>query len=138
MNFSEEKLQDQRDLFLSPFLDVMFLLLSFFMVDSIFSQLGNRMDIDLPSKENQDNSQVQISQNNEITINVAANGIIEINQVAISIENLSYILKEAKEEFGEYIRILIRSDKNANYQIILNVLDQCHSNGFNKISILRK
>ena len=133
MNFLSDSESKDRQVFLSPFLDLMFLLLSFFMLDSLFSELGNKMDIELPQYESEGES--QFVKKNEIIINVLEKGKIEINQIKMNLDEFHSILGEAKKETKNLPNISIRADKSVSYQNILTTLNICYKNGFNKISI---
>ena len=109
---------------LTPMLDVVFLLLCFFVTTSVYSQWENEVEIQLPSAD----SSVEPNRlPGEIIVNVAKNGDIRVNGRTL-----------APEELGEKCRalaaafpgnpIVVRGDKEASWESVLRVLDICAKN----------
>ena len=111
---------------LTPLIDVVFLLLIFFMVSTTFNKYG-KIDIDVPvSKvsEKIENSKIEI--------------IIDKN------ENY-FILKDGKtfpinlDDLGEYLKnvkeVSITGDKNLKYQIIMDLITKIKQQGIENLGI---
>lgn len=112
---------------LTPLIDVVFLLIIFFMVSTTFNKFGS-INIDLPTA-NIENSP---EQNNsiEIIIDKNANYFIhkpEGNQ-PIKLEDFPTILKGAKE-------VTISGDKELKYQVIMDTVSEVKNAGVENLGI---
>jgi len=97
---------------LTPMLDVVFLLLCFFVTTSVYSQWENEVEIQLPTAD----SSVEPNRlPGEIIINVAADGAIRVNGRALT------------PEFPGN-PVVVRGDKAASWESVLRVLDVCAKN----------
>lgn len=112
---------------LTPLIDVVFLLIIFFMVSTTFNKYGN-IDIDLPSANvdtpNQDNKSIEIviDKNEKYFIN--KDGKME----AIEIENLETLLQGIKE-------VTISGDKDLKYQVIMDTVSKVKNAGVENLGI---
>ncbi len=112
---------------LTPLIDVVFLLIIFFMVSTTFNKYGN-IDIDLPSANvdtpNQDNKSIEIviDKNEKYFIN--KDGKME----AIEIENLETLLQGINE-------VTISGDKDLKYQVIMDTVSKVKNAGVENLGI---
>ena len=112
---------------LTPLIDVVFLLIIFFMVSTTFNKYGN-IEIDLPSANvestNQESKAIEIIIDKNQKYYIAKNGI---NQ-PIEIENLSTLLKDVKE-------VTISGDKELKYQVIMDTVSKVKNAGVENLGI---
>lgn len=112
---------------MTPFIDIVFLLIIFFMVSTTFDKYG-RIDIDLPSAnvttKSEDNKSI------EIIIDKNENYFININGKSkpIDINNLPNILNGVKE-------VTISGDKDLKYQIIIDTVAKVKNCGVENLGI---
>lgn len=112
---------------MTPFIDIVFLLIIFFMVSTTFDKYG-RIDIDLPSAnvttKSEDNKSI------EIIIDKNENYFININgkSESIDINNLPNILNGVKE-------VTISGDKDLKYQIIIDTVAKVKNCGVENLGI---
>lgn len=132
MQFKRQK-QADIEVNLTPLIDVVFLLLIFFMVSTSFIK-ETHLSINLP-KALSGEEQVQEAAALEVIIDV--NGFYQINGRALvntDTETLESALKSLSEnDFSK--PITITSDANAPYQSVVSVIDIAGALGFSKVNI---
>lgn len=108
---------------LAPMIDVVFLLLCFFMTTTLYSQWETEVDITLPTAATGENLQRLAG---EIIINVFEDGNLVVNGRQLSLEELGELLTRVSELFPGQ-PVVIRGDESADYGFIMNVMDRCRS-----------
>ena len=109
---------------ITPMLDVVFLLLCFFVATTVYSQWENEVEIQLPSA---DSSVVPNRLPGEIIVNVAKDGSIRVNGRTLSPEELGAKCRALAAAFPGN-PIVVRGDKAASWESVLRVLDVCAKN----------
>ena len=115
----------------TPFVDVMLVLLIIFMVAAPLLTVG--VPLDLPkTRAGSVNSDTQ-----PVTISVDREGRVFLQETEIAIEEIGAKLKaiDANRE-GEETRIMLRGDLKAFYEPVARVLGELQSAGFRKITML--
>lgn len=140
MNFGASQEQDETGIELTPLIDVVFLLLIFFMISTTFTK-ETSLQINLPEASgeaavNQPKSvEVQISANAEYAISQASDGtakpLINSNR-----ETLTKALREFKDQDG--LLLIVRADKKATHESVINVLDVAQELGLTNITFATK
>ena len=102
-------------------MDVVFLLLCFFITTQIFSQWETEIDITLPTALSGD---VQQRLPGEIIINIKEDGQIRIHQRVLKEEELGAVLRDLASLYPGN-PVLIRADKKTDFLHVIAVLDQC-------------
>lgn len=105
----------------TPMLDVVFLLLCFFVTSSVFSQWEYEVDIVLPSAQS---GKMPDRLPGEIIINVALDGRISVNQQTLTLEQLRSRLDRLVQNFPGQ-PVVIRADKATAYEHVMAVVDTC-------------
>ena len=113
---------------LTPLIDVVFLLLIFFMVTTSFS-LTRGIKVDLPTTTT---PQEKIEQN--IVISVTKDGKIYLDKTQISKTEL---VKTLKRQIGEKNSlVVINADKDTRHGMVVEVMDLAKQGGAGKLGIL--
>ncbi|MBD3379706.1 MAG: biopolymer transporter ExbD [Candidatus Omnitrophica bacterium] len=122
MDFSENKQFSGRPTVqMAPLIDIIFLLLIFFMSASIFYQLETEMSITVPTaSESGDTERAP----GEIIINVRKDGNIIVNQRELSASELEKMLGRISELYRGQ-PVIIRADRNTYHKDVIKVLDIC-------------
>jgi len=123
---------EEPDVNLTPMIDVVFLLLLFFMVSTSFIRESS-LKVDLP----QATGQALPEQDLAVDIIINADGQFIINEVTLdspSLEQLSAHLKQAVGE-NEDPHIIISADANAEYQNIVTAMDISQQLGYTRLTL---
>ena len=110
---------------MTPMIDMVFLLLIFFLVATTFHQEEREMQIALPLANAAGPISVSLR---ELIINVDVEGGIVVGGRQISPEDLSSVIQEAVEVNPDQ-KVSVRGDKATAYANVVRVLDICKSNG---------
>ena len=106
---------------IAPMIDIMFLLLSFFIASQLFSRWEKEIDIQLPTA---DSGQMPKRLPGEVIINVTASGDVVVNNKGYALADLRAMLKRLAETFPGQ-PVLLRGDEAADFKHVIAVLDVC-------------
>ena len=101
---------------LTPLIDVVFLLLIFFMVSTVFVDFKKQMDISLPSSKSSILSEVL----KPVTVELTVDKKIFLNGEKIHISKLESAL--SKIDKSETKEAIIRADKNLPYGDVIKIM----------------
>ena len=121
MKFNVQSSSKAPQLALTSMLDVIFLLLCFFVTVSVFSQWENEISITLPQAKTSDEPDRLPG---EIVVNLFADGAIKVNGNAMTLADLGERLKKLSR-FYPGQAVIIRSDKETKYENLVRLLDPC-------------
>ena len=131
MKFSLDE-DDRTDVSSTPLIDVVFLLLIFFMVTTTFNQHAN-LRVELPDASNA----VQSNEETKVEVIIDKNGQYFIDGTSLLdqqsrtlVTALGKVVKDRKTE-----KILIRADAQAPHQSVVSVMDAAGKLGLTQISI---
>lgn len=113
---------------LTPLIDVVFILLIFFIVSSVFKKEELALVLDLPSSQAQE-LEVDVK---EISIEINKDKIV-IFGVKVTLEELDKKLSEIKNKKKT---IIVRIDKNVIYERIVKILDKLQKYELNNLSLV--
>ena len=126
------QLRTEEGINLTPLIDVVFLLLIFFMVSTTFTK-ETHLQIDLPEATGE--TQPQVNKQIEILINAeggyAVNGESVINK---QIETLKTAIETVSEGNTE-LPMVITADANTPYQAVVTAMDAAGQLGFVNLSM---
>ena len=108
---------------LTSMLDVIFLLLCFFVTVSVFSQWESEISIKLPSAKTSDEPERLPG---EIIVNLDKTGFVKVNSAPMSLEDLQARLKRISK-FYPGQPVIIRADKETKYDDLVKVIDACRA-----------
>ena len=117
---------------ITPLVDVVFLLLIFFLLTATYVQNPN-LDISLPKA-----SVDQVANHQkDFTIAIKADGELRYNNVVESLETLEGILSSEYAE-GEDSVVVVRADEGSRHGRVVEVMDLAKRIGFGKLAIAIK
>ena len=131
MRFREEN-EENFALDLTPLIDVVFLLLIFFMVSTVFVDFKRKMDISLPSSK----SSTSDSTPKAITLELTFDKQVFLNGRKIHINSLEQALAEISP--SKKNAAIIRADKNLSYGDVIKVMGTLQSAQILDISVAVK
>src|SRR5437870_5693551 len=106
---------------IAPMVDILLVLLCFFIVTWSFARKEMELDVKVPTAENAKESNPVV---NQTVLNVKADGSIVWNRKQVSTDELLGRLRELAGLFPDYA-IILRGDRNVRYEHIVNVMDIC-------------
>ncbi len=130
MNFRGKQKVEAPTFQLAPMIDVVFLLLCFFIASQIFSQWETEIGIVLPTSVSGDPPDRLPG---EIIINIRPAGDVVINNQEFNDDDLHKLLKRVSRLFKGQ-PVLIRADRLTAYEHIIHVLDLCRESDIGNIS----
>lgn len=122
---------EQPSLNLTSMIDVMFLLVIFFMVGTKFSDTERNMSIKVP----------QVTSTGPLApapekrvINIYQDGRITLDRQAVTLAELKQALTEAKRNYRQ-LGVVVRGDSQGAYQNVASVLAACREAGIADLGI---
>jgi biopolymer transport protein ExbD len=132
MNFKNGKSKTRTTLVdISPLIDVVFLLLIFFMVSTTFIDEAG-LPLDLPSSVSKG-----IKKTENVSISISKDGFITIGEEKVDKDKLVEKIKE-KLEKSEKKEVIIKADKDARYELVYLVMDSSRQAGAKALSVAGK
>jgi biopolymer transport protein ExbD len=119
MKFRDYHSQAPSDLELAPMIDVVFLLLIFFITSWQFARFERDMDISVPAAEETTDTKRTVG---EIILNVREDGTVILNNTPVTSGDLKARLLSISEAYPDQA-VILRGDSKADFQHIINVLD---------------
>lgn len=110
---------------LTPVIDVVFLLLIFFLVATTFHQSEREMQIALPEAETGGPISMALR---DIVVNVTGDGSIWVDGRQVAPAELQDVIAAAVERNSDQ-KVTIRGDRAATYAHIVRALDACKAGG---------
>ena len=117
---------------LTPLIDVVFLLLIFFLVTSEFEEEERRIDIVLPTATS---AVPMTSKPREIVIDIDEDGIVYLGGQPISGDNLEELLRAAVANNPTNQSAVIRADRATAFQPVVGVMDVCNRAGVSDYTV---
>ncbi len=130
MRFSTKNKPADPGFQLAPMVDVMFILLAFFVASQMFARWEKEIDIQLPTALASENPRRLPG---EVIINISKNGAMIVNEKELSESDLAALLKRIVGIFPGQ-PVLIRADRRTAYQHVIGVLDLCRQTDIWNIS----
>ena len=106
---------------LTPMIDMVFLLIIFFMVGSHFSQVERQIDVQLPTVSN---AEPLTAPPDELVINVFQDGRIVLGKDSRTLDQLEEDLVRARERFEDQA-VVIRGEGEGRLQLVVDVMAVC-------------
>ncbi len=117
---------------LTPLIDVVFLLLIFFLVTSEFEEEERRLDIVLPTATS---ATPMTSKPREIVIDIDSNGLTYLGGQRTSLDELQRLLQIAVANNPTNQTVVIRADRTTVFQPVVSVMDICNKTGVSDYSV---
>jgi biopolymer transport protein ExbD len=116
---------------MTPMIDVVFLLIIFFLVSSHLAKQEAQMELPLPVA---DSGEEPNDEARRLTLNVTADGSMLLAGRPIDRDELKQRLKQARVEHGQDVEIRIRGDRNVPYSAVSPIMLSCARTGIWKVT----
>jgi len=123
MNFRSRPTPQVFGFQIAPMVDVLLVLLVFFIVTWNFALSENELDVKIPSASKAKPTEQYVGQ---VVVNVKTDGTIVFNRKALSAAELEAKLTELAKLYPDQA-VILRADENAKYEYVVDVLDICRS-----------
>ena len=124
-----EKIKPMSEINVTPFVDVMLVLLIIFMITAPLMKTG--VEIDLPEV---DTPNIADSED-PLVVSINKIGEIFLSEKQIATKNLTPKLKEIKKA-NPKIKIFLKADKNVSYQTLMLVMKEIVESNITNISLM--
>ena len=125
MNFRRNSRNRAASVQMASLMDVIFLLLCFFVTSSVFSQWETEISIALPTAKS---ATVPGRMPGEIILNMATDGSVSVNGQKLTLAEVTERLTRiAKLYPGQ--PVVIRADRETSYESLVKVIDTCRNSG---------
>jgi biopolymer transport protein ExbD len=117
---------------IAPLIDVLILLLAFFVISWKFSRFETEIDISLPAAEK---GQPLNREYNEIIVNVHQDGRVVVDSEDYDDTKLQSRLGKIAQ-INPNVAVIVRGDRSTPYEHIVHVLDTCKKAGVWNVSFM--
>ena len=119
---------------LTPLIDVVFLLLIFFLVATRFAEEERELDVTPP----QASEAKPLSQRpDELFINIDRKGRFHVTGKVLSVEQLYKVLKRAYNK-NPHVPVLVRADKDCRWEPVVEAMNLCLKAGIRNVRPVTK
>ncbi len=125
MRFRKHQQLEGLGIQIAPLVDVLILLLAFFVISWKFSRFETQIDISLPAAEK---GQSLDRAYNEIIVNVHKDGRVVVDSAEYDEPKLLSRLQPIAK-INPNVAVIVRGDRTTPYEHIVNVLDTCKKAG---------
>ena len=117
---------------MTPLVDVVFLLIIFFLVSSHLARQETQLELDLPTAAS--GREEEMASRPRVTINVRADGQILLGSTPTQGDELAHRLRYEVERAPRDLEVRIRGDRNVPYARIEPILLACAETGIWNVS----
>lgn len=110
---------------IAPMVDVLLVLLCFFILTWNFARKEMELDVKVPTAEHGEEPVLDV---NQTVLNLKADGTLVMNTKPVSYEDLGGKM-EALAQINPDYAIILRGDENVPYKFVAKVLDVCRGAG---------
>jgi biopolymer transport protein ExbD len=106
------------DINMVPMIDVIFAILTFFIVSTLFLTRSESLPVNLPQSQTSD-----IQQTAKITVTVEASGQLFLNQQPIQLTTLADGVRQLQRDRAESL-VTINADRDVSHGVVVSVMDE--------------
>ena len=133
MDFQQEQTESP-EINLAPLIDVVFILLIFFMVTTTFKENESEIQINLPEATT---GAPKAHKGFKITISVDSVGRYYVNDIKLAKNDRDYLYDRLQKlvKGKKYVHIIINADRNAPYQYVMTAMNVTQLLKVNKMNL---
>lgn len=122
MNFRKAFQEQDDGIQMAPMIDIMFLLVIFLMVAWVYATWETKMEVVVPTAE----TSIPATRTPvELIVNIDKAGAFFVNNTEVDAPRLEHLLRQISVWEGH--PVIIRADKQTDYEAVIKVLDICRS-----------
>ena len=124
-----KKANQPPQLMLSPMIDMIFLLLVFFIVGTMYMSELRSIPIQLPQAKNS-----ETLKKSSFTVSIKKDGSLFLDDIPIELEQLIKNVKIENENNPEFF-VMIRAEEEVNYKTVIKLIDELRGTGVNRLGL---
>ena len=124
-----KKANQPPQLMLSPMIDMIFLLLVFFIVGTMYMNELRSIPIQLPQAKNS-----ETLKKSSFTVSIKKDGSLFLDDIPIELEQLIKNVKIENENNPEFF-VMIRAEEEVNYKTVIKLIDELRGTGVNRLGL---
>ncbi|NCJ08429.1 biopolymer transporter ExbD [Synechococcales cyanobacterium C] len=113
-----EETEEEFELNIVPMIDVIFAILTFFIISSLFLTRSEALPVNLPKA-----ASAEVRERTRITVTVQDSGDLLLNREAIALSDLQAQARQLMADTGEAV-IVINADEAVNHGRVIAVMDE--------------
>ncbi|MFQ4136742.1 ExbD/TolR family protein [Nodosilinea sp. PGN35] len=118
MPYLPEEPEEDFELNIVPMIDVIFAILTFFIISSLFLTRSESLPVNLPKA-----ASAELQERTRITVTVEESGEVALNQDAIALEDLQAGVRDLMGTAQETV-VVINADEAVNHGRVIAVMDE--------------
>jgi biopolymer transport protein ExbD len=118
MPYLPEEPEDEFELNIVPMIDVIFAILTFFIISSLFLTRSESLPVNLPQA-----ASAELQERTRITVSIEDSGEIALNREAIALENLQASVRDLMDNTRETV-VVINADEAVSHGRVVAVMDE--------------
>lgn len=118
MSYLPEEPEEEFELNIVPMIDVIFAILTFFIISSLYLTRSEALPVNLPKAASS-----EVQQRTRITVTIEESGNIALNREAIALDNLQSSVRELMDTTQESV-IVINADEAVSHGQVIAVMDE--------------
>ncbi len=122
---------EETSLNLTPMIDIVFLLIIFFMVGTKFTEMERKIALEVPTVRT--DSTLSPAPEKRV-INVHRNGSIDLDDRPVTLAQLKQHLASARAQYAD-LGVIVRGDGQATHELVSRVLAACEESGVRKMGV---
>lgn len=116
-------------LMLSPMIDMIFLLLVFFIVGTMYMSELRSIPIQLPQAKNS-----ETLKKSSFTVSIKKDGSLYLDDIPIELQQLLKNVKIENENNPEFF-VMIRAEEEVNYKTVIKLIDELRGVGVSRLGL---
>ena len=124
-----KKANQPPQLMLSPMIDMIFLLLVFFIVGTMYMSELRSIPIQLPQAKNS-----ETLKKSSFTVSIKKDGSLFLDDIPIELQQLLKNVKIENENNPEFF-VMIRAEEDVNYKTVIKLIDELRGTGVNRLGL---
>ena len=117
------------ELMISPMIDMIFLLLVFFILSTMYMTETRTIDLKLPKADT-----ARVNMQTKFTVTVMPDGRLMLADKAVEADSLIAQARE-KSKADKDFAVIVRADKETNYHHVVALLDGFKKGGVNRVAL---
>ena len=111
---------------ITPLIDVVFLLLIFFLVASRFAEEDRELEMDLPTAAE---AKPLVAEPKELFVNINQSGTFFIGGKMLDIDGVEQVLRQAVQDNPRGQSVIIRADRRSELEAVVQTINLCNKFG---------